>query len=170
MSVVRDLRESAGVTQTELADEAGTSQPTIASYEAGRKSPTLRTLNRLARAVGREVVVSFVPRMTREDRRSLFLHRAIAEVLRRHPDKTIARARRNLARMTELHPGADALLEEWGRLLDRPTEEIVAVMVDPSLHARDMRQVTPFAGALSAKERTRAYRRFAESEVSREQG
>lgn len=170
MSVVQDLRVSASVTQTELAVEAGTSQPTIAAYEAARKSPTLRTLDRLARAVGREVVVSFVPSMTREDRRSLFLHRMIAAVLRRSPEETIARARRNLEHMIELHLGASALLGEWGQILERPVEEIVAVMIDTAVHARDLRQVTPFAGVLAASERTRAYREFAESERSHEQG
>jgi transcriptional regulator with XRE-family HTH domain len=158
------------VTQAELADEAGTSQPTIAAYEAGHKSPTLRTLDRLARAVGREVVVSFVPSMTREDRRSLFLHRAISEVLRRSPEETIAHARRNLGHMIELHPGARVLLGEWDRILERPIEEIIAVLIDPAMSARDLRQVTPFAGVLSTSERTRVYRMFGENERSHDQG
>jgi len=51
MRNVKDLRTSVKMTQTELADRAGTSQPTIAAYEAGRKSPTLRTLTRLTHSV-----------------------------------------------------------------------------------------------------------------------
>lgn len=167
MTVVRNLRESVRVTQSELAEAAGTSQPTIAAYEAGRKSPTLRTLERLARSVGRDVAISFMPALTREDRRSLFLHRAIAEKMRRFPDESISRARTNLERMMAKHPGARVLLEEWGRILDRPLDEIVEVMTDPRAHARDLRQVTPFARVLTARERTEVYADFIRTEETR---
>jgi transcriptional regulator with XRE-family HTH domain len=167
MNVVKLLRRSAGVTQTDLAKRAGTSQPTVAAYEAGSKSPTLRTLERLAAAVGRSVVVSFVPALTREDRRSLWLHRAIADKLRREPDATLERAHRNLERMMVQHSGAEPLLSEWVRILGLPVDRIVDVMVDAGVHARDLRQVTPFAGVLSASERARAYREFAERETRR---
>ena len=167
MNVIEDLRRSVDSTQADLAARAGTSQPTVAAYEAGTKSPTLRTLERLAAAVGREVVVSFVRPMTREDRRSLCLHRAIADKLLREPDPTLERAHRNLDRMRSQHPGAESLLEEWDRVLRLPLEEIVEVMADPRMRARDLRQVTPFAGVLTADERARVYRRFAESDGAR---
>ena len=67
MNAVRELRRTADLTQAELARAAGTSQPTIAAYESGRKSPSLRTLSRMARAVGLKAVVVFPPAMTRED-------------------------------------------------------------------------------------------------------
>ena len=78
MNPVGLLRWRADVNQAELARLAGTSQATIANYESGRKSPTLRTLSRLATSLDWEATVSFYPPLTREDRRSLFLHRAIA--------------------------------------------------------------------------------------------
>ena len=164
MNVVKQLRRSAAVTQADLARRAGTSQPTVAAYEAGSKSPTLRTLDRLATAVGRAAVVSFVPTLTREDRRSLFLHREIAARLLEGPVATLALADRNLRRMMSQHPGAQALLDEWDRVLRLPVDLIVAVMIDPGSHARDMRQVTPFAGVLTPAERSRVYREFAEQE------
>ena len=83
-SVVR-LRGLAGLTQVDMARRAGTSQPTIAAYEAGSKSPTARTLERIAAALGFSVVYEFVPEMTREERRSLALHRAIADRLIERP-------------------------------------------------------------------------------------
>ncbi|MGB5566923.1 MAG: helix-turn-helix transcriptional regulator, partial [Acidimicrobiia bacterium] len=95
MNAVRELRRSADLTPAELARAAGTSQPTIAAYESGRKSPSLRTLSRMARAVGLEAVVVFPPAMTREDRRSLALHRAIADRLKAHLVETLDQARRN---------------------------------------------------------------------------
>ncbi|GMQ98342.1 MAG: hypothetical protein BMS9Abin17_0850 [Acidimicrobiia bacterium] len=67
MNLVRDLRLQAGLTQELLARAAGTTSQTISTYEVGRKSPTLRTLLRLADAAGFEMVVSFVPLVDRVD-------------------------------------------------------------------------------------------------------
>lgn len=47
-------RKSAGITQQQLADRAGVSQPSIAAYESGRRQPTLPTLYRLLAAAGYE--------------------------------------------------------------------------------------------------------------------
>ena len=167
MSEVRQLREKARVTQAELADSAGTSQPTVAAYEAGRKSPTLRTLRRLAASVGWEMEISFTPAMTREDRRSLFLHNAIAEQLRRSPDRVRRKAQRNLRRMRDRHPEAGPLLDEWAEILEGPVSEMIDVMLDSSVHARDLRQVTPFAGVLTATQRADVYREFRRRERAR---
>jgi transcriptional regulator with XRE-family HTH domain len=79
MSAIRTLRRASGLTQAALAQAGHTSQPTIAAYEAGRKSPTLVTVYRLARSAGLEATVIFHPPMTREERRSLALHSAIAK-------------------------------------------------------------------------------------------
>jgi transcriptional regulator with XRE-family HTH domain len=167
MNVVRELRHRRGLTQGQLAELAHTSQPTIAAYEAGSKSPTLRTLRRLASSAGLEAVVDFVPPLTREDRRSLALHRAIAGRLQEAPKATLRRARRTLARMSGQHPAARPLLNRWRSILDRPLEEILEVLVDPRPSARELRHVTPFAGVLSAPERAAVYRRFASSNEER---
>lgn len=166
MNPVLNLRRLKGLTQAELAAAAGTSQPTIAAYEAGRKSPTLRTIERLARAVGTVAEVAFHPPMTREERRSLHLHEAIAQHLRTDPDAVLQRARRNLEVMRERHPGAAPLLREWEVLLDRPPPDLLPVLTDPGPRARELRQVTPFAGVLSAPERAEVYRSFAEKEAA----
>ena len=160
MNFVRDLRERRGLTQKQLAELAHTSQPTIAAYESGSKSPNLRTLERLARSVGVEAVVDFVPPLTREERRSLVLHRAIARRLKEDTEPILRRARRTLARMKRQHPGARPLLSSWRRILDRPMGEILEVLADPRPSARELRHVTPFAGVLSARERASVYRRF----------
>lgn len=160
MNVVRDLRERRGLTQNQLAELAHTSQPTIAAYESGSKSPNLRTLERLARSAGVEAVVDFVPPLTREDRRSLALHRAIARRLEEDPQPILRRARRTLARMKRQHPGARSLLSSWREILGRPMDEILEVLTDPRPSARELRHVTPFAGVLTARERASVYRRF----------
>jgi transcriptional regulator with XRE-family HTH domain len=51
-TALRDARLRAGLTQTELARRAGTSQATISAYEHGRKAPSVETLGRLLAAAG----------------------------------------------------------------------------------------------------------------------
>ncbi len=167
MSVVSRLRRIAGLTQAQLADAAGTSQPTVAAYESGGKVPNLRTLERLASSVGLDLHVSFVPAMTREDRRSLALHSRIAQRLQQAPEMVLSQARANVAHMRRLHPGARPLLDEWANILAGPLDEVVSSMTDPGLRFRELRQVTPFAGVLDPSERSDVYRRFRREEGRR---
>ncbi|MBI2343832.1 MAG: helix-turn-helix transcriptional regulator [Deltaproteobacteria bacterium] len=160
MNVVRLLRSQSGVTQQTLAERAGTSQPTIALYESGGKSPTVATVQRLAAALGLELVVTYTPRMTREDRRSLAYHRVVAEKLRRDPVVGLKRAKETLEKMHREHPGTEALCKRWRMWLALPTEELLARLLDPGVPAREMRQVTPFAGVLTPKERAQILRQF----------
>lgn len=152
------------MTQGELAAVSGTSQPAIAAYESGRKSPTLRTLTRIAGALGYELIVGFVPPLTREDRRSLALHRAIADKLEAEPVRVLDKARANLSLMRDRHEHARVLLDEWRVILDRSVEEIVEVLLDPGIHGRELRHLTPFAGVLSRGERARVYAEFRDTE------
>jgi transcriptional regulator with XRE-family HTH domain len=167
MNPIRQLRERAALTQAALARAGGTSQPAIAAYEAGDKSPTLTTLERLANAVGLEATVDFVPPLTREDRRSLALHRAIAARLAQDPERVLAQARRTLARMIAAAPLPSVLLREWGVLLERPLDALLPVLTDPRPWVRELRHVTPFAGVLSAAERAEVYRAVAGVEGTR---
>lgn len=56
---VRTERERLGLTQAELAERMGTTQPTVARLEAGGVTPSLDTLHRAAEALGLELVVDF---------------------------------------------------------------------------------------------------------------
>lgn len=47
-----EARARAGLSQAEMAQRMGTTQSAIARLESGRTSPTLRTLQRYAHAVG----------------------------------------------------------------------------------------------------------------------
>ncbi|MFK7989241.1 MAG: helix-turn-helix domain-containing protein [Sandaracinaceae bacterium] len=49
---IRELRLAAGLTQAELARRTGIHRPNIARVEAGRHTPSLETLSRLANAIG----------------------------------------------------------------------------------------------------------------------
>ena len=164
MSVIRSLRRAAGMTQTELAKAGGTSQPTIAAYEAATKSPTVGTVERLARGVGLEAHVSFHPPLTREDRRSLAIHAAIALKLQSDPGPVLQQARQTLARMRAVASPDAQPIREWEVLLARPLPALLEILLDPSPWARELRHVTPFAGVLSAAERRQALAVFAAAE------
>ena len=160
MDVIRALRDRADLTQQALARAGGTSQPTIAAYESGRKSPTVHTVQRIAAAVGLHATIEYSTPLTREERRSLELHRAIARRLANDPVAVIAQARRNLARMRSRQGQAAHLLREWDVMLDRPVPALVALLISPAEWVRELRHVTPFAGVLSAAERAAVYRAF----------
>lgn len=53
--LIRSARRAAGLSQSDLAERAGTSQPALARYETGVTMPTLPTLERLLRACGRRL-------------------------------------------------------------------------------------------------------------------
>ena len=55
MEELRHIREQAGYSQQDLADESGVSQHTISELELGRRSPQGRTLRKLAKVLGVEV-------------------------------------------------------------------------------------------------------------------
>lgn len=160
MNPVCLLRSHANITQQALAVRAGTSQPTIAQYESGSKSPTVATLKKLAASLGLELVVTYAPQLTREDQRSLTYHRAVADVLKRDPVSAIGRAKGTLAKMSQGQPWAKALFDRWRSWMDLPVEELISKMIDPGMMAREMRQVTPFAGLLTPKDRVRILKRF----------
>lgn len=59
---VRELREERNWTQSQLAEAAGMTQPAVARFEAGGTVPTIPVLDRLAHALGVELVVRLAPR------------------------------------------------------------------------------------------------------------
>jgi ribosome-binding protein aMBF1 (putative translation factor) len=63
---VRIRREELGLSQRQLAERAGMTQPGIARFEAGGTTPTLPLLERLAAALGLTLTVNLGP----DERRS----------------------------------------------------------------------------------------------------
>jgi transcriptional regulator with XRE-family HTH domain len=63
--VLLRARLAAGLSQVALAAKAGTSRTSLSAYEHGRKSPTLATAARIARAAGFDLTIS--PRITFRD-------------------------------------------------------------------------------------------------------
>ena len=166
MNIVRRIRQLAELTQVELAGVANTSQSAIAAYESGAKTPSLRTVRRIASAVEMDVHLAPIPALTREERRSLALHERIAQRLREQPKETLAKARANLDQMRHLHPHASRLFDEWQTVLALQPDEIAHVITDPGRRQRELRQVTPFAGVLDQAERARVYQQFRREEAN----
>lgn len=55
---VSRAREEARLTQEQLAERSGVSRVTINRIERGKLNPSMKTLSRLARAMGKQVRVS----------------------------------------------------------------------------------------------------------------
>lgn len=88
------------------------------------------------------------------DQISLELGRRVAARLRQQPE-LLRVAHENLARWTRLNANTPSLLhcyEEWRKVLESPLESVCELLAEDSEEARRLRQNSPFAGVLSAKE------------------
>lgn len=98
----------------------------------------------------------------REQEKSLWLHHAVAGKLALNPAVVLGRAKRNLARLREVHPqgSVQKQFDRWQGLLDGPIDSLLDFLVSRSPEAAEMRQNSPFAGVLTEQERTRALKAF----------
>lgn len=96
----------------------------------------------------------------RDERQSLWLHVAVAGRVAIDPDGTLARARANLDRMRSAHGSTVPWLRQWGEILERGPAAVMRVLVAENQMAADLRQNSPFAGALTDRQRSMALRAF----------
>ena len=95
-------------------------------------------------------------RLTRDQRRSLWLAYAVAGRIVSDPNGVTQRAIENLERMRAASRGqALRWLDEWERLLRGPVDKLLGALVSPSPKSRELRQNSPFAGELNEAERAR---------------
>ena len=129
----------------------------------------MRRMRQRRRAAGLKLQSQWVPKgsstvpysdHSRLDVRSLAMHTLIARKLARDPG-LLSVARENLRRWGERW-GDDppAWLEEWQAILKRQCMEVAALITDLSPRATRLRQSSPFAGALTPRERKRIYEAF----------
>lgn len=95
----------------------------------------------------------------RIDRRSLALHRAIAEKLRADP-ALIKIVHDNLDRWSTTGSRSQPYWDAWRDILNRPLPEILHLIVEESERMTELRQATPFAGILEPEERWAIYEQF----------
>lgn len=104
-------------------------------------------------------------RLTRDQRRSLWMAVAVAGRIVMDPPGARSLALRNLETMRKSARGqARSWLDEWERLLDGPIEDLVAALTSRSPRGRDLRQNSPFAGVLSEAERDQVLASWIEHE------
>lgn len=65
-NLLSKARQRAGLTLRELARRAGTSHSTLAAYEAGHKTPSVGTMERIVRAAGFALDLEISPRVRGE--------------------------------------------------------------------------------------------------------
>lgn len=148
--MIREARTDAGLSQTELARRAGTSQPALARYETGAALPTLPTLERLLLACGRRLEIRTVMRGALSSPATSVRGQLgpLARELRRHRRRLLAAAQTRGARRVrvfgslargEAVPTSDVDLlvdlEPGRTLIDlvalrREAEEILGIPVD----------------------------------------
>jgi len=109
-TLVRLARERSGLSQRELAERAGTTQPAVARAESGRGSVTTGTLRRLLAAAGFDLTMSLVPRPSEDP---------LTAAYRRDVDRTLLRENRRRSVEERLRIGAD--MARAGRELQRAT-------------------------------------------------
>ena len=61
VQAIIDARKNAGLTQKELSERTGIAQGDISKLENGTANPSIRTLQRLAAAMGMTLKVEFLP-------------------------------------------------------------------------------------------------------------
>lgn len=103
------------------------------------------------------------PRITREQERSLWLHRALLGALMADPRGVLQTARENISRWKTQHrPDGMSVryLDEWQRLIDDGVDEVVTVLTGLDEVSCELRQNSPFAGILPDDQRRRVLRSF----------
>ncbi len=98
--------------------------------------------------------------------RSLALHTAVAERLRREP-ALVERARLRVRDWVERGSVNPIYANGWAQLLDGELPELLAALTERSERMHDLRQVSPFAGFLDPRMRWRLHRETSARHASR---
>jgi excisionase family DNA binding protein len=113
-----------------------------------------------------EAIRTRTERLTRDQRRSLWLSYAAAAKIVHDPDLAIRTARANLPLMRAKARGqASRWLNEWEKLLDGPVDNLLDALTSRAPKGRELRQNSPFAALLDEAERQQvltAWRNFAQ--------
>jgi excisionase family DNA binding protein len=152
---IEDAREDELLTTGEAAQILNSSRQHVVDLCNRGDLPfvTVGTHRRVRRS-DVEALAERTLRLTRDQRRSLWLAYAIAGRVAADPETALDKARRNLEGMRDTaRGGAKSWLDEWERLLNGPVPALLGAMTSRSPYGRDLRQNSPFAGLLSEEER-----------------
>lgn len=104
-------------------------------------------------------------KLTRDQRRSLWLAYATAGRIVQNPAEARAIAERNLERH-EISGRTRRWADEWRKLLDGPLDRLLVAFTSESPISRELRQNSPFAGLISDAERELVLASFAREHES----
>lgn len=102
-------------------------------------------------------------KLTRDQERSLWLHRAVLAELVEYPEDILARAGGNLQRLRAQHTGRGMTarwLDQWQEVLDAGVDAVADVLTAHGPAALELRQNSPFAGVVSQEVRSRVLASF----------
>jgi hypothetical protein len=105
--------------------------------------------------------IGALPTDRREERVTMELHLTLAQKLRSDPQAVLAVTPNNLERLRSRlsSPIGQGWVSRWAELLDGPVEDLISGMLADTPEGRDLRQNSPFAGALTQSERIVAIER-----------
>lgn len=107
-------------------------------------------------------------RLTRDQRRSLWLAFAVAGQIVANPSAAHTLAKQNLVKMNKNARGqATAWLDEWDKLLNGQVGDMLTALTSRSPRGRDLRQNSPFAGILSEDERMQVLSSWKKQELKK---
>jgi excisionase family DNA binding protein len=105
------------------------------------------------------------PTLTRDQRKSLWLHQAVAGILVTEPDLVLAKARENLDRLVQQHRSTmtSVWLERWRGKIDEGPNAVLAALTSEDPESVELRQNSPFAGVLPQPQRQKVLQAFGRS-------
>lgn len=151
------------LTTGEAARLLGTSRQHVVNLcERGLLPHTTTGRHRRIRRGDLEASAERSRRLSRDERRSLWLNVAVAGALVTDPDRVLRAGRDNLETMRAAHPRGQVAhwLDEWEELLGGPVEDVVSALVAATPRSRELRQNSPFAGVLAVDERAKVLDAF----------
>lgn len=159
-----DMREMDLLSTGDVAARLGVSRQHVVNMcDRGEIDHVLVGKHR--RVPAREVtrILGTGPVLTREQQRSLWLHPALMTPLMTSPDEVLDRARANVERWRSEHR-SDGMtvryLDAWERILDEGLDAVLDALLSAAPEACELRQNTPFAGALDDATRVQVLRSF----------
>lgn len=158
--ILREVMDEVGMTQPRLSSLSGVKQPSLSQMLHGRVQMSDHMLDRLLSCMGYrlEVVRRPVPvKLDRSSRRRWLLHERLVESLNvENWSKWRPTVRRNLKNLRSSTRGEPHVsnLDRWGVLVETDDlRGIRRVMTGLDVDSIQMREVSPFGGLLSQKDR-----------------
>jgi hypothetical protein len=95
--------------------------------------------------------------MERQALRSLYMHRSVARRIVDDPT-LISKVLSRLEKLAIANPHGRRYHDQWREFLAGPVENLLRIMTEDSLEARDLRKESPLSCLVTSEERIAAYR------------